>query len=73
MHATLSDISLNETASGQIALDWVGMQDIDLPILVAEDGQPRECHGTGRCADRSARTPCQRHSHVAALRASWVG
>lgn len=32
MNAILPDVSLSETATLPAALDWVGMQGIDLPI-----------------------------------------
>ncbi|MDR6680280.1 GTP cyclohydrolase FolE2 [Pseudomonas oryzihabitans] len=38
MNAILPDVSLSETATLPAALDWVGMQGIDLPIRLAEDG-----------------------------------
>ncbi|KND59595.1 GTP cyclohydrolase I type 2 [Candidatus Burkholderia verschuerenii] len=44
MHATLPDISVTDTAPGQISLDWVGMQGIDLPLSVDEDGRCRDVH-----------------------------
>ena len=41
MNAILPDVSLSETAILPAALDWVGMQGIDLPIRLAE----REANG----------------------------
>ncbi|MDT3720775.1 GTP cyclohydrolase FolE2 [Pseudomonas oryzihabitans] len=41
MNAILPDVSLSETATLPAALDWVGMQGIDLPIRLAE----REANG----------------------------
>ncbi|KTS95092.1 GTP cyclohydrolase [Pseudomonas oryzihabitans] len=38
MNAILPDVSLSETATLPAALDWVGMQGIDLPIRLAEGG-----------------------------------
>lgn len=37
MNAILPDVSLSETAELPAALDWVGMQGIDLPIRLGED------------------------------------
>ncbi|MBC3466864.1 GTP cyclohydrolase FolE2 [Pseudomonas sp. RW10S2] len=44
MHATLPDISVTDIAPGQIALDWVGMQGIDLPLSVDDDGRCWDVH-----------------------------
>ncbi len=37
MNAILPDVSLSETATLPAALDWVGMQGIDLPIRLGKD------------------------------------
>lgn len=44
MTATLPDISLTDIAPVLSPLQWVGMQGIDLPVLVAEPGYRRELH-----------------------------
>lgn len=44
MNAALPDISLTDIAPIQSPLAWVGMQGIDLPIIVAEPGYRRELH-----------------------------
>jgi len=36
MNAILPDVSLSETATLPVALDWVGMQGIDLPIRLGQ-------------------------------------
>ncbi len=44
MTAALPDVSLTDLAPVLSPLQWVGMQGIDLPILVAEAGYRRELH-----------------------------
>lgn len=44
MNRPLPDISLTELAPTNRALEWVGMQGIDLPITLAEPGYRRELH-----------------------------
>ncbi|KLJ02305.1 GTP cyclohydrolase FolE2 [Luteimonas sp. FCS-9] len=44
MNLPLPDVSLTEAASGASPLEWVGMQGIDLPVLLAEPGYRRVLH-----------------------------
>lgn len=44
MNAALPDVSLTGLASAPGPLTWVGMQDIDLPVTVAEPGYRRALH-----------------------------
>lgn len=44
MNAELPDVSLAETAKQQSPLSWVGMNDIDLPLLIAEGDCIRTLH-----------------------------
>ncbi|WP_321806106.1 GTP cyclohydrolase FolE2 [Burkholderia sp. BCC1993] len=44
MNAVLPDISLTDAAPGGRPLEWVGMQGIDLPVIVAEPGCRRDVH-----------------------------
>jgi len=44
MTAALPDVSLTDLAPVLSPLQWVGMQGIDLPVLVAEPGYRRELH-----------------------------
>ncbi len=58
MHATLPDISVTDIAPGQIALDWVGMQGIDLPVLggaIAATGRAGLSQGFCRFVEDAAR------------------
>ncbi|MEM7299443.1 MAG: GTP cyclohydrolase FolE2 [Pseudomonadota bacterium] len=40
----LPDVSQSETAPYLTPLDWVGMQNIDLPLTILEQGRQREVH-----------------------------
>jgi len=42
--AVLPDVSRTDQACAPAALDWVGMQGIDLPVTVAEPGYRRQLH-----------------------------
>lgn len=44
MTAALPDISLTDAVPGHRPLEWVGMQGIDLPVVVAEPGCRRHVH-----------------------------
>ena len=44
MNAALPDVSLTEVAPGPSPLEWVGMQSIDLPVLLVEPGYRRTLH-----------------------------
>ncbi|KAB0668686.1 GTP cyclohydrolase I FolE2 [Burkholderia territorii] len=44
MNAALPDISLTDAAPGHRPLEWVGMQNVDLPVVVAEPGCRRDVH-----------------------------
>ncbi len=44
MIADLPDISISDPASSQTPLAWVGMEGIDLPVVVAEQGYRRDLH-----------------------------
>ncbi|MCC4261674.1 GTP cyclohydrolase FolE2 [Pseudomonas aestusnigri] len=44
MTAALPDVSLSDLSSDPAALDWVGMQGIDLPITLIETGQRQTVH-----------------------------
>ena len=44
MTAALPDVSLSDLSSDPAALDWVGMQGIDLPITLNETGQRQTVH-----------------------------
>lgn len=44
MTAVLPDVSLTERSQSLSPLDWVGMQGIDLPILIEEGDYRRELH-----------------------------
>ena len=44
MNAELPDVSLSDAAPMPSPLAWVGMQGIDLPVLVEEQGYTRELH-----------------------------
>lgn len=44
MNAALPDVSLTDIAPNLSPLAWVGMQGIDLPVVVAEPGYRRELH-----------------------------
>lgn len=44
MNAVLPDISLTETAPSLSSLEWVGMQDIDVPVVLVEPGYRRTLH-----------------------------
>lgn len=44
MNAVLPDISLTEVAPGLSPLEWVGMQGIDLPVMLDEPGYRRTLH-----------------------------
>jgi len=44
MNAVLPDVSLSELAEALSPLQWVGMQGIDLPVLIAEGDYRRELH-----------------------------
>jgi len=46
MTIALPDVSVTEKASSQIALDWVGMEGIDLPVTLVEPGYRRELSAT---------------------------
>ncbi|MDH2435317.1 GTP cyclohydrolase FolE2 [Pokkaliibacter sp. MBI-7] len=44
MNLPLPDVSLTERAATLSPLQWVGMQGIDLPVILAEPGYQRELH-----------------------------
>jgi len=44
MNAMLPDVSLTELAEALSPLQWVGMQGIDLPLVLSEDNYLRELH-----------------------------
>ena len=44
MTAALPDVSLSDLSADPAALDWVGMQGIDLPITLNETGQRQTVH-----------------------------
>lgn len=44
MNAPLPDISMTDRAVNLSPLEWVGMQGIDLPVIVEEPGYRRELH-----------------------------
>ncbi|NMG72566.1 GTP cyclohydrolase FolE2 [Parazoarcus communis] len=46
MNAALPDVSLTDLAPSLSSLAWVGMQGIDLPIIIAEPGYWRDLHAT---------------------------
>ncbi|WP_122313907.1 GTP cyclohydrolase FolE2 [Pseudomonas cichorii] len=44
MNSPLPDVALTETSAALIALDWVGMQGIEVPILLSEPGVQHPVH-----------------------------
>lgn len=44
MNAIFPDVSRSETAPNLSALEWVGMQDIDMPVTIKEQDYKRDLH-----------------------------
>lgn len=46
MNSPLPDVALSETSAALMPLDWVGMQGIELPLLLDEPGQVSPLHAS---------------------------
>ncbi|AOK39545.1 GTP cyclohydrolase FolE2 [Burkholderia cenocepacia] len=69
MNAALPDISLTDVAPGHRPLEWVGMQGIDLPVVVAEPGCRRDVHAR---ADVQVDLPAPQVKGIHMSRLYWL-
>ncbi|KPW21024.1 GTP cyclohydrolase FolE2, partial [Pseudomonas cannabina pv. alisalensis] len=44
MNSPLPDVALTEVSSALIALDWVGMQGVEVPLMLGEPGATHPVH-----------------------------
>ena len=66
MPTIMPDIANHTTAQTEGTLDWVGMSNIEMPIMVASEG-PIRTYGFSlrRCVCKPERAKSKRHTYVA--------